>query len=141
MVNQQHYFAKSLLKKTISVTLVMTILLSMVIIGNVFGTASAAEVRTDGDYTYEVLGDGTARITKFTGTQAQVTIPEALSGVSVTEIGYKAFDNNDNIESVTFSEGITTIGDEAFTGCDLLENVNFSATVAEPCSQLISRQL
>ena len=129
MVNRQHYSAKSLLKKTISVTLVMTILLSMVIIGNVFGTASAAEVRTDGDYTYEVLGDGTARITRFSGTQSQVTIPGTLSGVSVTEIGYKAFENNDNIESVTFSEGITTIRDEAFSGCDLLENVNFSATV------------
>ena len=50
MVNQQHYFARRLLKKSLSVTLASTMLLGMVTIGNVFGPkASAAEMWSEGD--------------------------------------------------------------------------------------------
>ena len=132
MVHQQHYFARSLLKKAISVTLVTTILLSMVIIGNVFGTSAfAAETFSEGDYTYEVLSDGTARITKYSGTESQLTIPAALAGVNVSEIGNAAFENNDDIVTVTISEGIKTIGEFAFSNCDLLENINFASSVTK----------
>ncbi len=126
MVNQQHHFSRSLLKKAISVTLVLTILLSMVIIGNVFGTAAFA---AEGDYTYSVLSDGTAKITKYSGTDSNVTVPAALGGVNVSEIGEKAFQDNDEIESVIISDGIKTIGTSAFADCDMLESIEFSPSV------------
>ena len=126
MVNQQHHFSRSLLKKAISVTLVLTILLSMVIIGNVFGTAAFA---AEGDYTYSVLSDGTAKITKYSGTESNVTVPAALGGVNVSEIGEKAFQDNDEIESVIISDGIKTIGTSAFADCDMLESIEFSPSV------------
>lgn len=130
MKNHQHSLAGRLLRKTISVTLVSTMLLSMVVIGNVFGTtAFAAETQTEGDYTYVVLDDGTAQITKYSGTESQLTIPASLGGADVSAIGSRAFDNNDDVESVTLSEGIKTIGEYAFANCDLLEEVSFSSTV------------
>ena len=104
----------------------------MVIIGNVFGTSAfAAETFSEGDYTYEVLSDGTARITKYSGTESQLTIPAALAGVNVSEIGNAAFENNDDIVTVTISEGIKTIGEFAFSNCDLLENINFASSVTK----------
>ena len=126
MVNQQHYSLGSLLKKSVSVTLVLTILLSMVIIGNVFGSAAFA---AEGDYTYSVLSDGTAKITKYNGTESNVTVPGELGGKTVSEIGEKAFQDNDEIESVTIPDGIKTIGTSAFADCDMLEGIEFSSTV------------
>ena len=126
MVNQQHYSLGSLLKKSVSVTLVLTILLSMVIIGNVFGSAAFA---AEGDYTYSVLSDGTAKITKYNGTESNVTVPAELGGKTVSEIGEKAFQDNDEIESVTIPDGIKTIGTSAFADCDMLEGIEFSSTV------------
>ena len=126
MVNQQHYSLGSLLKKSVSVTLVLTILLSMVIIGNVFGSAAFA---AEGDYTYSVLSDGTAKITKYNGTESNVTVPAELGEKTVSEIGEKAFQDNDEIESVTIPDGIKTIGTSAFADCDMLEGIEFSSTV------------
>ena len=69
MVNQQHYFARRLLKKSLSVTLASTMLLGMVTIGNVFGPkASAAEMWSEGDYDLVTKDDGTIRIEHYNGT-------------------------------------------------------------------------
>lgn len=126
----KHQHTCRLLTKALSVTLSVTMLLSMVMIGNVFGTtAFAAEALTDGDFTYEVLSDDTAQITKYNGTASTLTIPATLGEKNVSSIGNNAFIGNDTIETLTFSEGIRTIGEYAFSGCSLLETVNFSSTV------------
>ena len=130
MMNQRHSHAGRLLKKVISVTLSATMLSGMAVVGNVFGTtAYAAETRTEGDYSYVILNDGTAQITKYNGEEAQLTTPAKLGDATVTEIGTRAFADNDDIVSVTFSEGLVTIGEHAFAGCDLLEELDFAPTV------------
>ena len=130
MVNQQHYFARRLLKKSLSVTLASTMLLGMVTIGNVFGPkASAAEMWSEGDYDLVTKDDGTIRIEHYNGTAANVTIPATIGDKVVSEIGDQAFENNDDIESITFSEGNVKIGRYTFNGCDLLEEINFSSTL------------
>ncbi|MER2080466.1 MAG: leucine-rich repeat domain-containing protein, partial [Ruminococcus sp.] len=130
MVNQQHYFARRLLKKSLSVTLASTMLLGMVTIGNVFGPkASAAERWSEGDYDLVTKDDGTIRIERYNGSESDVTIPEKFGDKAVSEIGRGAFENNDDIESVTFSEGNVNIGDYAFSDCDLLEEIHFSSTI------------
>ena len=84
----KHQHTSKLLTKALSVTLSATLLLSMAVVGNVFGTtAFAAEAQTEGDYTYVVLDDDTAQITKYNGTQADVTVPATLGGKDVSEIG------------------------------------------------------
>ena len=131
MVNQQHYFARRLLKKSLSVTLASTMLLGMITIGNVFGTskAYAAEKWSEGDYDLSTTDDGTIRIEHYNGTAANVTIPATIGDKVVSEIGDQAFENNDDIESITFSEGNVKIGRYTFNGCDLLEEINFSSTL------------
>ena len=77
MENQQHFSARSLLKKAVSVTLASTMLLGMITIGNVFGTskAYAAEKWSEGDYDLSTKDDGTIRIDHYNGTAADVCIP------------------------------------------------------------------
>ena len=126
----KHQHTSRLLTKALSVTLSATLLLSMAVVGNVFGTtAFAAEAQTEGDYTYVVLDNDTAQITKYNGTQADVTVPATLGGKDVSEIGSRAFENNDELTSIAFPTSVKTIGDHAFFSCDLLENVDFGSGV------------
>lgn len=128
MINQQHHPAKGFLIKTVSAALVLTMLLSMVIIGNVFSVkTSALETYTDGDYSFTVLDDGTAQITKYSGADAELTVPSVLgAAIPVTQIGSRAFENNSDIEAVTLSTGITAIGDRAFYNCVSLRSITLN---------------
>ena len=73
----------------------------------------------------------------------EVTIPEEIGSLPVTEIDYRAFYNCYNLVSVTIPETVTAIGDSAFRECDRLESVNIpfgltelADSVFEGCSSL-----
>lgn len=74
-----------------------------------------AQTYTGGDYSFILLDDGTAQITKYSGTEYELTVPAYLgAAVPVTQIGSDAFKENASIKKLTISEGITTIGSFAF---------------------------
>ncbi len=73
---------------------------------------------TSGDFEYTVLADGTAEITKYTGSAKELEIPSELDGCTVTSIGNDAF-SWCNIASVTIPNSVTTIGEGAFSLTDL----------------------
>ena len=118
----KHHWHFCVLSKILSVTLAATMLL-----GTIWtGTALAAETRVEGDYTYTVLDDGTAQITRYSGTASELTVPAMLGGADVSSIGARAFENNDEVKRVIFPETLRTVGESAFSGCDLLETIDFS---------------
>ncbi len=98
---------------------------------------SKAATLKEGDYEYEVLEDNTAKITKFTGTDAEVTIPSTLGEKQVTVIGDTAFMNCDKITKVTIPDGVTKIGETgspnavygAFFECTALKEIVIPASV------------
>ena len=53
------------------------------------------------DYTYEILEDGTACITGYTGTSEYLYIPSKVNDIEVTAIAEYAFSDNLSIFSVT----------------------------------------
>ena len=67
--------------------------------------------------------DGTM-ITEYTGTAAEVTIPEKC-----TAIGKDAFLENDNIITVNIGSNVKSIGDNCFENCKQLEIVNIPESV------------
>lgn len=82
-------------------------------------TATAAQ---SGDFTY--TSDGSAiTITDYTGPGGTVTIPSTISGLPVSTIGYRAFENKTNLTQVTIPGSITSLGDSLFTFCTSLTNV------------------
>lgn len=82
------------------------------------------------DFQYEVLSDGTARITLYTGNAAEVHIPASLGGYPVSQIGNRAFFNNHYLDAVYLDEApVTKIGYEAFRGCEKLRFVQLSKSV------------
>lgn len=76
---------------------------------------------TSGDYTYVVLEDNTAKITKYNGTEEIVTldIPSSLDEYTVTVIGSEAFANSATIKVVNFPETLVKIEANAFTGSSI----------------------
>ena len=84
---------------------------------------SAAISETCGDYQYEVLTDGSAIITQYTGNAETVTVPEELEGHPVKYIGHKAFFQNRTLQSIVISGSVQEIGQQVFEGCESLRSV------------------
>lgn len=89
---------------------------------------------TDGNYTYTVYSyknpDSTytkyAHITKYTGSESNVTIPSSLGGYPVWSLGSSVFANNTNLKSVVVPGCIQEIGSYVFSNCTNLSDVTLS---------------
>ncbi|MDO4544479.1 MAG: leucine-rich repeat domain-containing protein, partial [Clostridia bacterium] len=76
----------------------------------------AVQASNASDFQYEVTG-GTAIVTGYKGADTALEIPSVIDGYRVTGIGENAFEDYDDIVSVTLPEGITSIGNGAFSDC------------------------
>ena len=86
------------------------------------------DVLGEGTYTYTLNDDGTATLTKFTGTNADVpeTVTKDRKPYTVTAIGDSAFINHgisSPLTSVNLPNSIQTIGHAAFHGCSSLSKI------------------
>lgn len=63
----------------------------------------------------------TGTITRYTGSEQEITIPLTINGVTITKIGSQAFYGCTSLKQITIPEGIKTIGDSAFKGCSINE--------------------
>lgn len=91
-------------------------------------SAFAADVQeyTSGDYQYTLNEDGKATITKYTGTESNITIPKQSENHEVTMIGAQSFKDNTSLEKIEISTNISTIDWMAFAGCTNLKEVVFT---------------
>ena len=115
---------KELCKKSISLVVSVLMLVSML-----SGMSITAIAETSGDYEYTVLTDGTAEITKYTGTAADLTIPSTLNDITVTSIGRQAFESCGSLTNVVIPDTVTNIGYYSFGYCDNLATISIPASV------------
>ena len=108
-------------KKIVSIMLSVLMLISVLTVVPI-----TARAESSGDWEYEVLEDGTAEITYYNGSAAELNIPSELDGYTVTSIGYGAFDYNEDIVSVNIPDSVTWISAQAFSGCTSLTSINVS---------------
>ena len=109
------------MKKTICLSIILSIIFSMFTIMPV--SAAEENIYISGDWVFEGTS-GRAKITHYSGSESFIKVPTSLSTVEngtfvVTEIGDKAFLNNENIISISFPENLTDIGASAFEGSTL----------------------
>lgn len=112
----------SKLKKAITAILIIAVMCTTTGIQQM-STALAA---TSGDYEYTDNGDGTCTITGYTGAGGDITIPDTLGGLTVIEIGDRAFYDNAAITSVDMPDSVVTIADYAFGKCRQLSSITMS---------------
>ena len=69
------------------------------------------------------------RITDYTGTAANLTIPSKISGNPVTWIDGSAFEGCQSLKSVTIPNSVTTIWSGAFASCENLTSITIPDSV------------
>lgn len=101
------------------------------------------------DYEYIVVEKG-VEITKYKGKSKNIIIPDRIDGKNVVRIQQKAFENNTNLQFVTFkdSEKYHTlwINPKAFYNCTALKEVTFPKNTdlgilsmfAEGCTSMVN---
>lgn len=105
------------MKKTLAFLLV-----ALLLCGQFAFAEETPEVFSAGDYEYILSEEDTAIITKYSGSEEELIIPEELDGYAVTGIGEAAFYEG-KMTSVVIPEGVGSIGEAAFSGCELLTAV------------------
>ena len=106
------------------------------------------------EFTYVQDENGNIIITDYTGTKANVIIPEKINGRKVIAVGEYAFSEDQQItyvdipntvtvigeyafaycnelKKVILSEGVEILGNSAFAACSKLENIEIPKTVKE----------
>ncbi|MDO4867679.1 MAG: MBG domain-containing protein, partial [Clostridia bacterium] len=78
---------------------------------------------TSGDYTYTLNAEGEATIIAWTGSAAELTVPQQLDGCAVVGIGPGAFASKGQLTRLDLPAGLRTIADNAFSGCPALETL------------------
>lgn len=71
------------------------------------------------DYTYSIISDTEVCITKYSGTDTDVSVPSEIDGYTVTKIGEKAFFRSTTVQNVVIPEGVTEIGEQCFSNFGL----------------------
>lgn len=89
---------------------------------------AAAEGQSYNGLEYEVDGPEIT-ITKYTGSDSSVYIPDMIDGRKVVKIGEEAFSGNKTIEHVRFSAYLEKIGESAFKECSSLQEAVFPASM------------
>ena len=96
----------------LAVSLVMTICMCDGLCFAVKGN----EIHTSGDFEYEVLNDGTAKILSGDYSAKEIIIPAEIDGIKVSTIGAQAFSAYGNLRSLELSDGIEIILQEEVPG-------------------------
>ena len=79
---------------------------------------------TEGDFSYVIVNNSYARITRYSGSATIVQVPSTIGGYAVQVIGARAFQGNTVLESMELPDGLTTIYAYAFADCTNLTQIN-----------------
>ena len=95
-------------------------------------TASAqgeegGEAIVEGDFEIRLMTDNKAAVTRYLGSDTNVTIPETIAGYTVTMIDDGAFGGFDTLQSVTLPDSVINIAHDAFSFCENLASVTLSS--------------
>ena len=113
------------MKKALSFLLVFAMIWSL--LAALPLSVGAVETLQSGYYEYYIQEDGTAAITKYTGTASSVTIPSSLDGHTVTYVS--GFVGNHTLTNVTIPNTVTVIGTSAFAANTSLTSVEIPNSV------------
>ena len=119
-------------KKIISLLLSVLMIITALPLTAVNSFAADNEI-TSGYYTYVVLDDGTAKITQYTGKEAELTIPSEIDGYKVTKLSRRYEDSillfSKYVEKIVIPDSVTSIGDYAFSRCTSLKELTIPDSV------------
>ena len=105
-------------KRILSITLILCMVLMLVPT-----TVLAADSGVTAEGLEYTISGNEVTITKYTGSAAEIDIPEKIEGKPVTTIGDEAFRECISLTGITIPDSVTSIGYNAFAYCISLTSV------------------
>ncbi len=93
------------------------------LLAGIWGTLLGAPLKLGAETFWYSVANDEVTITGYAGTEAMVTIPDAINGIPVTRIGAEAFLETDTLRSITLGENVSRIESAAFRDCVNLDEV------------------
>lgn len=84
-------------------------------------------ISKDGMWKYVRLTTLTIEIRGYSGSDANLTIPDKIDGYSVTSIGDSAFDWRASMSTITIPNSVTHLEDNPFSDCAYLTSINVAS--------------
>ena len=114
--------------------------MALTIVTTLFPIIATAYVGTQyGDYLYyRINNDNTITITDCNESAVSVDIPAQIDGMSVTNIGDRAFQSCDSLTSVTIPDSVMRIYAGAFESCTNLTNIYIPGSVTYISDEVFS---
>ena len=81
------------------------------------------------DFRYTLDDKNEITITKYSGNDENIIIPNIIDGKNVTSIGDKVFYCCDNLKSITIPDSVTSIGESTFCYCKSLTSITIPNSV------------
>ena len=85
------------------------------------GAVAATTEKTTADGFVYTVSDDAVTIKQYTGTAAEITVPETIEGLPVTTVGDGAFSYKSELQSVTLPNSMTKICMMAFFAAENLQ--------------------
>lgn len=104
-------------------TRVLAVSAAVLVLGGFAVVNATTGIPTFSGVFFSITKDGVS-VRRYAGDDANLTVPERLLGLGVSEVSGGAFANLQTLASVQLPETIRTIGEMAFTGCENLSAVH-----------------
>lgn len=84
---------------------------------------------TSGNYLY-TLTNNVAKLTKYIGTEEELTLPSDIDGYALTAIDANAFSESEKLKRLIVSDTVVNIAEGTLKGCASLEYLELGSSVA-----------
>ncbi len=124
-------YSKKVLSVILSAVMIQGVALASAISTSAYTTpTTASQTQTETDFEYTVSND-TVTITRYTGDEENVTVPQTINGKTVTAIGEQAFYSCQTVKNIILPNSIQTIEEWAFSWCANLTRITLSNQLTE----------
>ena len=113
------------MKKLLSLTLVLTLILGTFAIFPASAVIDETTVFEKDGYRYYLNEDGTANFSGCTEKREELVIPAEIDGHKIVAVYGLSVNNKKDLKSVTIPEGVVEMGYEVFRGCLNVEKIHF----------------
>ncbi len=96
---------------------------------NAASSVTGADGNSNAVFEYSLDSDNHATITKYSGNDSTLRIPDTLDGYQVVGIGNSVFQENTSLRMVVIPDSVTEIGELAFCKCSNLSEVILSKSL------------
>ncbi|HZJ78620.1 MAG TPA: leucine-rich repeat protein [Clostridia bacterium] len=80
-------------------------------------------------YQYILINGNEAKITGYTGSGGDISVPTTINSYLITAIGDNAFENYTSISTIQLNNNITSIGNNAFSRCNNISEIYIPSSV------------